>query len=103
MLKQETYQSYSEFFGCSIGVATVMKYNETSGLDSAAYKKLSANIQTNRTICKAIDTGLYQKLQREIFKLEGSDKRLKENGSVKRAWDNINGKKRINTKSTKVL
>lgn len=103
MLKQETYEAYSDFFGCSIGVATVMKYNETSGIPPAAYKKLSANIQTNRTICKAIDTGLYQKLQREIFKLGGSDKRLKENGIVKRAWDNINGKKRINTKSAEVL
>lgn len=103
MLKQETYQMYAELFGSSIGVATTMSYAETDSIDNATYKKLSANIHTNRTICKAIDTGLYQKLQREIFKLERQDKRLKENGIIKRAWDNINGKKRINTKPTKVL
>jgi hypothetical protein len=103
MLKQETYEVWADYFGSSIGVATVMKYAETSGLNPESYKKLSAAIGTNRTICKAIDTGLYQKLQREIYKLEKGDKRLKENGIVKRAWDNINGKKRINTKSTKVL
>ena len=107
MLKQETYEDFAEGFATSIGVAQTIGFGdvESGGVEPSVYRRFSSDMNTNRIICKAIDGNLYQKLQRNIYRIEKSDKRLKENTIIKRAWEETqtHGKKRINTTSGEIL
>lgn len=89
MLKQETYEGFAEGFGSAIGVAQTIGFGEISdgGVQPTIYRKFTREMSSNRIISKAIEEGLYQKLQRNIYKISREDKRLKENTIIKRAWE----------------
>lgn len=104
MLKQETYELWAEGFATSIGVAHTIRFREgEEGMPSELYTKFTRQMSTNKRILKAIEDDKYVELQREIYRIGRSDRRLSEGTIVKRAFDKIYGREKINTKSTKVL
>lgn len=95
MLKQETYELWADGFAASIGVAQSLKYNGVDVEDGASpmvYSKFTRQMSGNKKILKAIEDGMYQELQREMYKISMGDKRLVENTIIKRAFDKIYGK-----------
>ncbi len=106
MLKQETYEIWAEGFATSIGVAQTIRYKgmeEGESISPAIYSKFTKQMSINKKILKAIEDDKYIELQREIYRLEKSDKRLKEGTIIKRAFDKIYGKENSNTKSREIL
>ncbi len=106
MLKQETYEILAEGFATSIGVAQTIRYkgmDEGESISPAIYSKFTKQMNLNKKILKAIEDDKYIELQREMYRLEKGDKRLKEGTIIKRAFDKIYGKENSNTKSREVL
>ena len=73
-------------------------------ITSESYKELSKELDINWIIAECVLDGNYKQLQREIYRLKQTNKRLKsEIGIYKRAYDNINGKgNKHKSKSTKI-
>ena len=94
MLKQEAYQKVSEVFGTVVGVASMVGMIDLKEVEGAeepvTYKKFSDEIDVNGIITKAIDTGKYRELQKNLYILNKKrNPRAKELTIYKRAWDNI--------------
>jgi hypothetical protein len=54
------------------------------------FKSLSTELTINGIVCESIKAGLYQELQREIYKIKLTNKRIKKELSIyKKAWNNI--------------
>jgi phosphopantothenoylcysteine synthetase/decarboxylase len=104
MLKQETYETWADGFATSIGVAQTIRYNDTDGvIPPVEYRKFKKEMGINKKILKAIDDGRYEELQRWIYKIGREDGRLKEGTIIKRAFDKIYGKEKVNTTSGEIL
>jgi len=100
MLKQETYQTWATTFETSIGVAQTLKYIDGDEMiPPVVYSKFKSVLSTNKKILRTIEDGKYEELQREIYKIGRGDKRLKEGTIIKRAFDKIYGREKVNTKS----
>lgn len=107
MLPEKIYQKASEVFGVSVGVAKILGYKKKRDhieeITPESYKQLSKELDINWIISDTIYDGTYKKLQREIYRLKKTNKRLKNELSIyKRAYKEINGIKTNNTKSTKI-
>lgn len=108
MLSEKVYQKASEDFGTPVGVAKILGYKKKSEhieeISEENYKNLSKQLDINWIIAETVLDGNYEELQREMYRLRKSNKRLKSELSIyKRAFDTINGKDNTNiTKSTKI-
>jgi hypothetical protein len=108
MLSEKVYTNTAEEFSISVGVARITGYKKkTEHIDEVTpevYKNLSNQLDINWIITETILDGNYKELQREIYRLKQTNKRLKSELSIyKRAFKNINGNGNINiTKPTKV-
>ena len=108
VLSERVYMKTSEEFGTPVGVARITGYKKkTDHIDEVtpeAYKELSSEMDINWIISETILDGNYKELQREVYRLRRTNKRLKSELSIyKRAFQNINGETDTNiTKPSKV-
>jgi hypothetical protein len=108
MLPEKIYQKASLEFGVPVGVAKIMGYKKKKDhieeITSESYKQLSNDLDVNWIIADCVIDGTYKKLQREVYRLKSTNKRLKSELSIyKRAYKNINGETNTNiSKPTKV-
>jgi len=103
MLKEDVYIKSAEYFGTSIGVASIIGKKVITEVDDITFKKYNEDETINTIIKKAIDTNQYQSLQRNIYKLNlKRDRRIKESTIYKKAWDITNGNYKDKPKRTKV-
>jgi cell shape-determining protein MreC len=108
MLPEKIYQKAATEFGTSVGVAKILGYKSKNKhieeYTPGEFKSLSDQMDINWIISESILDGQYTELQREIYNLKKTNKRLKSELSIyKRAYDIINGKGNTNnTKPTKV-
>lgn len=108
MLPEIVYQKASDEFGVSVGVAKILGFKKKSDhieeITSESYKQLSKELDINWIIADCIQDGSYKKLQKEIYRLKTTNKRLKSELSIyNRAYKNINGETNTNnTKPSKV-
>jgi len=108
MLSENIYIEASEDFGTPVGVARITGYKKKSEhideVTPEAYKQLSSDLDINWIITETILDGNYEELQREIYRLKRTNKRLKSELSIyKRAFQNINGTNTNNTESKSLL
>jgi len=94
MLREETYIRASDEFGTSVGVANILSYGKRQSkieeLSKQSYKTFSDELDINGIVCESIECELYQELQREIYRIKLTNKRIKKELSIyKRAWKNI--------------
>jgi len=108
VLSERVYQKASDDFGTPVGVAKILGYKKKSEhieeISQENYKDLSKQLDINWIIAETVLDGNYKELQREIYRLRKTNKRLKSELSIyKRAFDIINGKDNTNNaKSTKI-
>jgi hypothetical protein len=108
MLKESTYVDAASAFGTPVGVAHITGYKnkkqqiEEEGIES--FKNIEPDLELNAIICDAIEIGMYQKLQREVYKIkQRGDKRLKETTIYNRAFIEITKNENYITKSGQVF
>lgn len=108
MLKESTYANAATCFGTPVGVAHITGYKnkkqqiEEEGIES--FKSIEPDLELNAIICDAIEIGMYQKLQREIYKIRlKGDKRLKETTIYNRAFIEITNDENYITKSGQIF
>ncbi len=95
MLKEDIFVRVAEEYGTSVGIANIFKVQpleEARGefKDDREYKEYEEELTINHIICKAIDLGEYQKLQRVLYRMNlNRDKRLKELTLYRRAWKEL--------------
>lgn len=108
MLPEIIYRKASEQFGTPVGVAKILgfkkKEDHIEEITSESYKQLSNDLDVNWIVAECILDGNYKELEREIYRLKSTNKRLKSELSIyKRAYKNINGETNTNiSKPTKV-
>lgn len=90
MLKESVFERVANEYGASIGVANIFKVQPLEECrgdfeSDKDYKEYEEELTINHIICKAVELGKYQKLQRLIYKIK-SDKRLKDLTIYRRAW-----------------
>lgn len=108
MLKEATYTQAAEEFGTSVGVAHAIGYKnkkeqiQEEGIES--FKRIEPDLELNMIICDAIEIGMYQELQREIYRIkQRGDKRLKETTIYNRALIEITKNENYITKSGQIF
>jgi hypothetical protein len=108
MLKESTYVDAASAFGTPVGVAHITGYKnkkqqiEEEGIES--FKNIESDLELNAIICEAIEINMYQKLQREIYKIRlKGDKRLKETTIYNRALIEITKNENYITKSGQIF
>ena len=90
MLKEATYTQAAEEFGTSVGVAHAIGYKnkreqiEAEGVES--FKRIEPDLEINAIVCDSIEFDLYQELQREIYEIRQTKKKLKEITIYRRAF-----------------
>lgn len=95
MLRQDTYVRISEEFGTAVGMARGLE------MWDASTHKITDDMRCNELIYHTIEDGSYQKVRREVIRLERiARKGIKELTIYKKA---IKGDSRTTTKSAKVL
>jgi len=95
MLRQDTYVRISEEFGTAVGMARGVE------MWDASTHKITDDMRCNELIYHTIEDGSYQKVRREVIRLEKiARKGIKELTIYKKA---IKGDSRTTTKSAKVL
>jgi len=99
MIREEIFHRVADVFGTSIGVAHIIRNKTLSETKDEFdtkldYKNYSDELDINNIVTEAIELGLYQTLQRNLYYIkQKGDKRLKEYTIYKKAWkDTINGK-----------
>ena len=108
MLSEETYQYAAEEFGTPVGVAHIVGYSkkkehiEVYGIES--FKQMNDELTVNYIIADAVELGLYQTLQRNIYNLRITNSRIKKETTLyKKAWELTNGNQTNNTKSREIF
>jgi len=95
MLKEDIFVRVAEEYGTSVGIANIFKVQPLSEArgefkNDKEYKEYEDELTINHIICKAIDLGEYQKLQRVLYRMNlNRDKRLKELTLYRRAWKEL--------------
>jgi hypothetical protein len=90
MIKEETYNQVAEEFQTSIGVAHIIGFKtkkeqiKEEGVES--FKKIEPDLEINAIVCDSIEFDLYQELQREIYEIRQTKKKLKEITIYRRAF-----------------
>ena len=90
MIKEETYNQVATEFATAIGVAHVIGYKnkreqiKEGGIES--FKRIEPDLEINAIVCDSIEFDLYQELQREIYEIRKTKKKLKEITIYRRAF-----------------
>ena len=90
MIKEETYNQVATEFATAIGVAHVIGYKnkreqiKEGGIES--FKRIEPDLEINAIVCDSIEFDLYQELQREIYGIRQTKKKLKEITIYRRAF-----------------
>lgn len=93
MIKESVYEEAANAFGTSVGVAHVIGYKnkkqqiKEEGIES--FKSIEPDLEINYIICDAIELGIYQELQRAIFKLKNNKRIKKETTLYNKAFNEI--------------
>jgi hypothetical protein len=93
MIKESVYEEAADVFGTSVGVAHVIGYKnkkqqiKEEGIES--FKSMEPELEVNYIICDAIEFGLYQELQRALYRLRNNKKIKKETTIYNRAFNEI--------------
>ena len=92
MIKESTYVQAANQFGTSVGVAHVIGFKnkreqiKESGIKS--FKVIEPDLIINNIVCDCIEIGMYQELQRLVYKIRlKGDKRLKEKTIYRKALE----------------
>jgi hypothetical protein len=108
MIKESIFVEAADNFGTSVGVAHIIGYKNKKqqiveeGVES--FKKIEPDLEINAIVCDAIEIGIYQELQREIYKIKQKrDKRLKEITIYIRAFNEITNDENYITKSGQIF
>ena len=90
MIKEETYNQVATEFATSIGVAHIIGFKtkkdqiKEEGVES--FKRIEPDLEINAIVCDAIEFDLYKELQREIYEIRQTKKKLKEITIYRRAF-----------------
>ena len=90
MIKEETYNQVATEFATAIGVAHIIGFKtkkdqiKEAGVES--FKKIEPDLEINAIVCDAIEFDLYQELQRSIYEIRQTNKKLKEITIYRRAF-----------------
>jgi hypothetical protein len=90
MIKEETYNQVATEFATAIGVAHIIGFKtkreqiKEEGVES--FKKIEPDLEINAIVCDAIEFDLYQELQREVYEIRKTKKKLKEITIYRRAF-----------------
>ena len=90
MIKEETYNQVATEFATAIGVAHIIGFKTKKeqiteeGVES--FKVIEPDLEINAIVCDAIEFDLYQELQREIYRIRKTKKKLKELTIYRRAF-----------------
>ena len=93
MIKESVYEEAADAFGTSVGVAHVIGYKnkkqqiKEEGIES--FKSIEPDLEINYIICDAIELGIYQELQRVIYKLRNNKRIKKETTLYDKAFNEI--------------
>ena len=92
MIKESTYVQAANQFGTSVGVAHIIGFKnkreqiKESGIES--FKVIEPDLIINNIVCDSIEIGIYQELQRLVYKIRlKGDKRLKEKTIYRKALE----------------
>ena len=92
MIKESTYSQAANQFGTSVGVAHVIGFKnkreqiKESGIES--FKVIEPDLIINNIVCDCIEIGMYQELQRAVYKIkQKGDRRLKEKTIYRKALE----------------
>jgi hypothetical protein len=90
MIKEETYNQVATEFATAIGVAHIIGFKtkreqiKEEGVES--FKKIEPDLEINAIVCDAIEFDLYKELQREVYGIRQTKKKLKEITIYRRAF-----------------
>ena len=90
MIKEETYNQVATEFATSIGVAHIIGFKtkreqiKEEGVES--FKRIEPDLEINAIVCDAIEFDLYKELQRSIYEIRKTKKKLKEITIYRRAF-----------------
>ena len=90
MIKEETYNQVATEFATAIGVAHIIGFKtkreqiKEEGVES--FKKIEPDLEINAIVCDAIEFDLYQELQRKVYEIRKTKKKLKEITIYRRAF-----------------
>lgn len=90
MIKEETYNQVATEFATAIGVAHIIGFKtkreqiKEGGVDS--FKRIEPDLEINAIVCDAIEFDLYQQLQRSVYEIRQTKKKLKEITIYRRAF-----------------
>jgi hypothetical protein len=90
MIKEETYNQVATEFATSIGVAHIIGFKtkkdqiKEEGVES--FKKIEPDLEINAIVCDAIEFDLYKELQRKVYEIRQTKKKLKELTIYRRAF-----------------
>ena len=107
MIRESVYEEAADAFGTSVGVAHIIGYKnkkqqiKEEGVES--FKSIEPELEINYTICDAIELGLYQELQRAIYRLKNNKRIKKETTIYNKAWIEITNDENYITKSGEIL
>ena len=93
MIKESVYEEAANAFGTSVGIAHVIGYKnkkqqiKEEGIES--FKSIEPDLEINYIICDAIELGIYQELQRAIYKLRNNKRIKKETTLYDKAFNEI--------------
>ena len=90
MIKEETYNQVATEFATAIGVAHIIGFKtkreqiKEEGVES--FKRIEPDLEINAIVCDAIEFDLYKELQREVYEIKKTKKKLKEITIYRRAF-----------------
>ena len=93
MIKESVYEEAADAFGTSVGVAHIIAYKnkkqqiKEEGIES--FKSIEPDLEINYIICDAIELGMYQELQRAIYRLRNNKRIKKETTLYDKAFNEI--------------
>ena len=93
MIKEHVYEEAANAFGTSVGVAHVIGFKnkkqqiKEEGIES--FKSIEPDLEINYIICDAIELGIYQELQRAIYRLRNNKRIKKETTLYNKAFNEI--------------
>ena len=93
MIKESVYEEAADVFGTSVGVAHVIGFKnkkqqiKEEGIES--FKSIEPDLEINYIICDAIEFGLYQELQRALYRLRNNKRIKKETTLYNKAFNEI--------------
>jgi len=90
MIKEETYNLVATEFATAIGVAHIIGFKtkreqiKEEGVES--FKKIEPDLEINAIVCDSIEFDLYNELQRKVYEIRQTKKKLKEITIYRRAF-----------------